>query len=597
MRASQVGSNDGDNTKPVGRSSAALDPSAGSGTLADRAMSADRPTTLRCAGCSDAGMRRQNNEDRIYLDVARGFFMVVDGVGGQAAGERAADIAMTVVRAGVDEPAGPAIERLRTSIVAANNEIFHQSQSDSELAGMGCVLTAVVIGDATATVGHVGDTRLYKFRQGTVVKVTHDHSPVGEQEERGELSETAAMRHPLRNQVYRALGAAEKTTEDDSFVEIQQVPFEEDSALLLCSDGLTDLVPLAEITDVVERHALDPAAVVERLIGAANSAGGKDNVSVVFVAGAGFNPGSAEESDTTITHRILPRERQPSEVVTAGLPPASTRLRAPVIFGIGVALGAALAGAFLHGRPTSQVPPVAYQSPARQPRTIAVGPGADRASATIAGALGLASPGDTIVVAPGEYPEQITLSKPVTLTSLKPRDAVIIPQPGAIQNAAAVIIDVSGTARITGFSVRGAGDDLPIGILVMNGSAEIGDVEVSGTRDAAIEVATSSATTVSGASLRVSRGTGFRIRPGSAPRLAHNSIVLVGTSQTVVTAVNVQGDARPTLIENVFVGFGRKAVVGSSGADLERLLEGNVFTANRPTEEPRERPQGKPKPR
>jgi hypothetical protein len=130
----------------------------------------------------------------------------------------------------------------------------------------------------------------------------------------------------------------------------------------------------------------------------------------------------------------------------------------------------------------------------------------------------------------------------------------------------------------------------------MNGSAEINDVQVSGTRDAAIEIATSSATTVSGASLLVSRGTGFRIRPGSPPRLAHNLIVWVGTSPKGVTAVDVQGDGRPTLSENVFVGFGRKAIVAPSGADLERLLQGNVFTAQMPAA-PRDPPQGQPTPR
>jgi hypothetical protein len=120
---------------------------------------------------------------------------------------------------------------------------------------------------------------------------------------------------------------------------------------------------------------------------------------------------------------------------------------------------------------------------------------------------------------------------------------------------------------------------------------------VSGTRDASIDIATGSATTVSGASLRVSRGTGFRIRPGASPRLAHNAIVWVGTSPTGVTAVDLEGDARPTLIENVFVGFGRKAVIGPSDTDLERLLQGNVFTAHMPAAEPRGTPPRKPKPR
>jgi serine/threonine protein phosphatase PrpC len=174
-------------------------------------------------------------------------------------------------------------DRLRTAITAANNEIFHQAQLSPELAGMGCVLTVAMVAGGVATIGHVGDTRLYKFHHGTTRKITRDHSPVGEQEDSGELAEAEAMRHPKRNQVYRALGATKRRIADDGFVEIHRLPFEADSALLLCTDGLTDLVRLRDIESLVERHAGDPDTVVERLIAAANQAGGKDNVSVVLL--------------------------------------------------------------------------------------------------------------------------------------------------------------------------------------------------------------------------------------------------------------------------------------------------------------------------
>jgi serine/threonine protein phosphatase PrpC len=297
-------------------------------------------------------MRRRNNEDRIHVDVAGGLFVVVDGVGGQAAGERAADIAMTAVRTGVGSNTGPADERLRSAIVSANNEIVRQAQGNPDLAGMGCVLTAVVLDGAAAVVGHVGDTRLYKFRQGSAIKITHDHSPVGEQEERGELSEAEAMRHPMRNQVYRALGGEAHSVSDDDFVEIQRVSFEDDSALLMCSDGLTDLVPLGEISYLVDLHAHDPQAVVERLIDAANKAGGKDNVSAIFLAAARFAEESSEP-DTTITRKIHPNRRKPGRAPSKSAPSSETLgffvrggRRSSLIFLGGALAGAAAAGGF-----------------------------------------------------------------------------------------------------------------------------------------------------------------------------------------------------------------------------------------------------------
>ena len=106
---------------------------------------------------------------------------------------------------------------------------------------MACVLTAAVIRDGRAMVGHVGDTRLYKLRSGRIEKVTRDHSPVGEREDARELSELDAMQHPRRNEVYRDVGSEPHEPGDPDFIDIHEVPFEPDAALLLCSDGLTDL--------------------------------------------------------------------------------------------------------------------------------------------------------------------------------------------------------------------------------------------------------------------------------------------------------------------------------------------------------------------
>src|SRR5262245_824117 len=123
---------------------------------------------------------------------------------------------------------------------------------------MACVLTVAVLKDGVATVGHVGDTRLYKLRHGRLVKVTRDHSPVGEREDAGELSDSEAMRHPRRNEVYRDVGSEPHEPGDAEFVDIVTVPVETDAALLLCSDGLSDLVPAGTISSVVSEHAGHP---------------------------------------------------------------------------------------------------------------------------------------------------------------------------------------------------------------------------------------------------------------------------------------------------------------------------------------------------
>src|SRR3954466_8520484 len=155
------------------------------------------------AASSDVGSVRPNNEDRVYCDEARGFFLVVDGMGGHEAGEQAAEIAVERIRIRLERQTGAVEQRLREAITLANNAIYQSAQEQPEWEGMACVLTAAVIEEGQVTVGHVGDSRLYRIKRGTIEKITRDHSPVGEQEDSGELTEREAMRHPRRNEVYR----------------------------------------------------------------------------------------------------------------------------------------------------------------------------------------------------------------------------------------------------------------------------------------------------------------------------------------------------------------------------------------------------------
>src|SRR5687768_14654644 len=138
---------------------------------------------VRAAGSSDPGLHREVNEDRFHVDLARGLFMVIDGVGGQAAGGKAADTAVQLLRTRLERETGPVVERLREAITASNNEIHRLASLRPEWNGMACVLTIAVVGDGRAVIGHVGDTRLYKLRQQGIEKITRDHSPVGERED------------------------------------------------------------------------------------------------------------------------------------------------------------------------------------------------------------------------------------------------------------------------------------------------------------------------------------------------------------------------------------------------------------------------------
>ncbi|MBV9759999.1 MAG: serine/threonine-protein phosphatase [Acidobacteriaceae bacterium] len=249
-------------------------------------------TAWKAGVATDPGLQRKVNEDRALVDEALGMFLVVDGLGGHAAGERAAETAARAITGSLEAAAlegrRDVEENIRRAITEANNQIYLLAQQDEECYGMACVLTLAVADEERVTVGHVGDSRLYLIWNGNLRKLTSDHSPVGEQEEHGELTEEEAMHHPRRNEVFRDVGSQPRLPGDPQFIETRSVRFRPDAALLLCSDGLTDVLTSSEIGAIVERYDGDPDATARQLVEAANAAGGKDNISVVFVAGAEF---------------------------------------------------------------------------------------------------------------------------------------------------------------------------------------------------------------------------------------------------------------------------------------------------------------------
>lgn len=243
---------------------------------------------IKFCGLTDTGKRRTNNEDAFVaerLDDGTVLAIVIDGVGGYEGGEVAAEIAQKEIPSYLKEfNRGERLELLKQAVVCANNAIFDRRQLDTARPNMSCVLTSALI-DADRKVidmVHVGDTRMYQYHNGELFKLSHDHSYVGYCEEIGELTEEQAMHHPRRNEISRSAGEEKHGVSDQSFLEAVEHPLLPDSILLLCSDGLTDLVTSAQIVSILEQD-IPLEEKTKQLINAANEAGGKDNITVVLV--------------------------------------------------------------------------------------------------------------------------------------------------------------------------------------------------------------------------------------------------------------------------------------------------------------------------
>ncbi|MEP7229203.1 MAG: protein phosphatase 2C domain-containing protein [Ginsengibacter sp.] len=239
-------------------------------------------------GITDKGKRREKNEDTFFArETADKRFIVagvIDGVGGYTGGDVAAGIARSVIMKNLRNISEDIIESLTDAIVAANVEINEKKKEEPSNDQMSCVLTCVVadVKNNKCWYAHVGDTRIYLFRDHSLVKISRDHSVVGFLEESGRLSEEEAMRHPRRNEINKALGFEEDISVMEDFIQTGESPFLPGDALLLCSDGLTDMISSGTITKLLTSKK-NPAAKAKALIDAANDAGGNDNITAVLI--------------------------------------------------------------------------------------------------------------------------------------------------------------------------------------------------------------------------------------------------------------------------------------------------------------------------
>jgi serine/threonine protein phosphatase PrpC len=221
---------------------------------------------------SDLGRQRQGNEDNYFVRAP--LFVVADGMGGAQAGEVASEMAVESFDDGL--PDGSPADGLVSVIEEANRRIHDRSRAESQRAGMGTTVTAAYVGEREVTIAHVGDSRAYVLRDAELTRLTRDHSLVGELVARGKLTEEQAETHPQRSVITRALGP-----EPEVQVDVQAYQARAGDVFMVCSDGLTSMVPEARVREIlVAAGSLEAAG--RDLIVAANDAGGRDNITVIL---------------------------------------------------------------------------------------------------------------------------------------------------------------------------------------------------------------------------------------------------------------------------------------------------------------------------
>jgi PPM family protein phosphatase len=226
---------------------------------------------IRVGATSDIGQVREGNEDS-YL-VLDPLYAVADGMGGHRGGEVASNLALETIQRLFTAQEGTLTEQVEQ----ANRAVFERSQNDREVAGMGTTLTAALVQGAQVRLAHVGDSRAYLFRDGELTILTEDHTLVHKMLVEGEITESEAETHPHRSILTRALGVDGSVQVDEGIVEMRP-----GDRLLLCTDGLTGMVSDEQIKAVLA-ESKDPQEAVDRLVRAANRAGGIDNITAVVI--------------------------------------------------------------------------------------------------------------------------------------------------------------------------------------------------------------------------------------------------------------------------------------------------------------------------
>ena len=229
---------------------------------------------------TDPGDQRAINEDSLHVDEDLGLFILADGMGGHNAGEVASKMAVEVTAKSIKEGlnTGKEIERVfREAMFEANRSIFEKSLNNPAWSEMGTTLLTVYTRDHNVVVGHVGDSRAYLIRRGKIDQLTEDHTFVAEWLKEGSITREEAGSHHARHGLTEVLGVT-----DDVEADVGVWPWERNACLLLCSDGLTDILEDDEILDIVE-SASEPQQACDNLITVANRKGADDDITVILI--------------------------------------------------------------------------------------------------------------------------------------------------------------------------------------------------------------------------------------------------------------------------------------------------------------------------
>ena len=250
-------------------------------------MSEDR-IQVRIAGCTDTGLRRNHNEDHIGFNQKLGIAVLADGMGGHQAGEIAAHMAVESVLEHLQDLAdrqssrpitgSQLLEFVSNTISYSNSMIYQAAEALEEHKGMGTTLVAAIVKGSQIYAGHVGDSRLYLFRDGELKRITRDHSLVQDLVDRGFYTEEEARMASVGHIVTRALG-----TKADVEVDTIQHELQQGDVLMLCSDGLSDMVADWLIADSLNERNENLEETANKLVELANRNGGKDNISVILM--------------------------------------------------------------------------------------------------------------------------------------------------------------------------------------------------------------------------------------------------------------------------------------------------------------------------
>lgn len=242
---------------------------------------------LRIVSESHPGRKRPNNEDHFAVDESRGIIVLADGMGGHRSGEVASEMATRLLmnklrllgntESTEKEQRTELLEGIRLAISETNQSINQAASDNAEYKGMGTTVVAVLLSGPRIHIGHVGDSRLYCFRQDRLSKLTRDHSLVQGLVGRGLYTEEQARAASVSHILTRSVGLKAQVEIDALTAELQA-----DDLLLVCSDGLTDMVPDWQIREILRDHANRPGTAVTKLIETANYHGGRDNISVIL---------------------------------------------------------------------------------------------------------------------------------------------------------------------------------------------------------------------------------------------------------------------------------------------------------------------------